>query len=92
MLNWDVRVLRAQWPFVRGHSVYEDAYYEGIAFAQATYGERALWQMVANARSGQWAEAIKAFRVLLRCYPQGLLNLFKLKASNSFGIRKLIKD
>jgi glycosyltransferase involved in cell wall biosynthesis len=88
MLKWDLHVLHAQWPFVVGHSFYEDAYYEGIAFARATYGERALWQMVADARSGQWAQALQAFWLLLRWYPQGILNLFKGKARSLLLFRK----
>ncbi len=75
ILKWDIHVIRAQWRFVRGHRHYEEAYYEGIARSRARYGERALWRMVADARSGQWAQALKAFWALLTCYPNGLLNL-----------------
>ncbi len=88
MLKWNFHVMRAQWRFVRGHRLYEDAYYEGIARSRARYGERALWQMVADARSGQWAQAFKAVWVLLRCYPAGLVSLFKGKARRLFFIRK----
>jgi hypothetical protein len=88
MLKSDFCIQRRQWRFVRGHRFYEEAYYDGMAFLRARYGERALWQMVADARSGQWAQALKAFWVLLRCYPTGLLVLFKDKARKSFFIRK----
>ena len=80
MLKWDFHVLRMQWRFVHGHPLYEEAYYQGIVNSRALNGERALWQMVLDARSGQWARAFQAFWVLLRCYPTGLLNLFKGKA------------
>jgi glycosyltransferase involved in cell wall biosynthesis len=88
MLKWDFHVLRSQWRFVRGHHLYEDAYYEGMAWSRARYGERALWQMVADVRSGQWAQALKAFWVLLMCYPVGLVGLFKGKACKLFFIRR----
>jgi glycosyltransferase involved in cell wall biosynthesis len=88
MLKGDLRVIRAQWRFVRGHRLYEEAYYQGIANSRAVNGERALWQMVADARSGQWPRALQAFQVLLTCYPAGLVNLFKVKARKSFFIRK----
>lgn len=84
MFRWYFYVLRTQWPFVRGHRLYEEAYRKGIAQSRATYGERALWQMVADGRSGRLTEAFQAFWVLLRCYPAGLVDLFKGKASKSF--------
>jgi glycosyltransferase involved in cell wall biosynthesis len=89
MLKGNSYVLRRQWPFVRGNRLYEEAYYDGMALVRAQYGERALWQMVADARLGQWMQAVKAFWVLLRCYPTGLFNLLKVKARKSYFIRKL---
>jgi glycosyltransferase involved in cell wall biosynthesis len=89
MLKWGFYVMRTQWRFVRGHRLYEDAYYEGIAELRLRYGERALWQMVADARSGQWARALKASWVLLRCYPAGLVHLFKGKALKLLFLRRL---
>jgi glycosyltransferase involved in cell wall biosynthesis len=88
MLKWDFRVIRLQWRFVRGHRLYEEAYYQGIANSRALNGERALWQMVADARSGQWAQAFQAFWVLFRCYPTGLYNLFKGKAYSLLLLRR----
>lgn len=89
MLRWSLHVLRTQRAFVRGYRPYEEAYFLAMSKIRANYGERALWQMVVDARSGQWMRAIKAFIVLLRCYPIGLLNLFKSKATRVFYIRKL---
>ena len=89
MLEGDFYALWSQWRFIRGHPSYEEAYYQRISLSRAGYGERALWQMVADARSGQWARAVKAFEVLLRCYPSGLLNLFKGKLTRVFFIRKV---
>jgi hypothetical protein len=89
MLKWDVYVMRAQWPFVRGSRCYRDAYDDGLRRIRARYGERALWQMVADGRSGQWTQVFKAFWVLLRYYPAGLVNLFKSKALKLFFIRRL---
>jgi glycosyltransferase involved in cell wall biosynthesis len=88
MLKWDFYIQRKQWPFVRGNRYYEEAYYDGMAFLRARYGERALWQMVADARSGQWTQALKTFWVLLRCYPAGLVGLFKGKVGRLFVIPK----
>jgi hypothetical protein len=42
------------------------------------------WKMVADGQSGRVTEAFQAFWVLLRCYPAGLVDLFKGKASKSF--------
>ena len=88
MLESDFFMQRRQWPLVRGNPHYEEAYYDGMAFLRARYGERALWQMVADVRTCKWRQVFKAFWVLLRCYPNGLLNLFKLKVQKSFFIRK----
>jgi glycosyltransferase involved in cell wall biosynthesis len=87
MLRSSIHVLRAQWPFVRGHRLYGEAYYVAIARVRAHYGERALWQMVADARSGQWARALQAFRVLLTCYPAGLVNLLVGKARRMLSVQ-----
>jgi glycosyltransferase involved in cell wall biosynthesis len=87
MLQSGIHVIRSQWPFVRGHLNYEDAYYEGLAGVRTEYGERALWQMVADARSGQWARALQAVRVLLTCYPAGLVNLLVGKARRMLSVQ-----
>jgi glycosyltransferase involved in cell wall biosynthesis len=88
MLKSDYSIQRKQWPLVRGNPTYEKAYRDGMAFLRNRYGERALWQMVSDARAGQWRRASTAFWILLRCYPSGLLNLFKGKARKLFLIRK----
>ena len=90
MLESDFSMQRRQWPFVRGNPGYEEAYYDGIAFLRARYGERALWQMVADVRTCKWRQVFKAFWVLLRCYPNGLLNLFKLKVRKLFLFAKKV--
>jgi hypothetical protein len=88
MLKEHVHIWRAQWRFVRGHRLYEEAYFAGIACARAIFGERALWQMVTDVRSGQWTLAIKAFWALLTCYPVGLVNLLVGKARKILLIEK----
>lgn len=88
MLKSDYYIQRKQWRLVRGNRLYQDAYRDGMSFLRARYGERAVWQMVADARSGQWAQAIYGFWVLLRCYPAGLVNLFRIKARKSLFMRK----
>ena len=88
MLQSGVHVMRLKWRFVQGNPLYEDSYYEGLARLRARYGEMALWQMVADARSKQWAKVLKTLWVLLKCYPQGVLTLLKDKGRSLFLLRK----
>ena len=89
MLKWSMRVLQAQRPFLSRHPLYEDAYHVAIAKVRAHYGERAVWQMMPDARAGQWGRAIEAFGVLLRYYPMGLVNLLRGKARKLFFAKRL---
>ena len=40
-----------------------------------------LWQTIALARGGDWAQAFKFLLVLLRFYPQGVLQVLHHKLS-----------
>jgi glycosyltransferase involved in cell wall biosynthesis len=81
MLQSTIGVLRAQRRAVRGMPAYEEAYREGLRQCRLHYGERAVWQMVALARSGNFRDAGRHFAVLASCYPQGLLSLIRGKVS-----------
>ena len=89
VLKWGVQVMRSKWRLVCGNPLYEEGYSVGLTRLRSRYGERALWQMVADARSGQRVQALRALWVLLRCYPFGLVSLFKSKMHKIFPIRKL---
>ena len=83
--QWDVMlasalsVLRAQWPHVKGHPQYVEAYRDGTKRFRTVYGDPLLWQMVFVARQRRWRTAFKYLRVLLACYPAGLAGLLRQK-------------
>ncbi|WP_447977175.1 glycosyltransferase family 2 protein [Candidatus Nitrospira bockiana] len=79
MLSTGVRVMRDQWPYVKGNPVYEAAYRSGVRQYQDACGPPLVWQMVADARAGRWGRAFRALWVLLRFYPQGLAGLLRHK-------------
>jgi glycosyltransferase involved in cell wall biosynthesis len=80
MFDTQMAALQGQWKWIRGQPVYEEAYREGIQRCRHHYGERALWQMVQLARSGEYAAALRHFKVLAHRYPKGLLRLAAGKA------------
>jgi glycosyltransferase involved in cell wall biosynthesis len=69
MLRQAMRVLSAQWPYVKGNSVYEEAYREGKHFRQRLYGETLFRQMATAVRLGWIREAVRIGGVLLRYNP-----------------------
>ena len=93
--QWDVMfasalsVLRAQWPHVKGHPQYVEAYRDGVKRFRTVYGDPLLWQMVFVARQGQWRTAFKYLRVLLPLYPVGLVMLLRQKLSRARMHRSL---
>jgi glycosyltransferase involved in cell wall biosynthesis len=73
MLSSALRVLRRQWPHVRGHTAYEAAYREGVAFWRGLYGEPLLEDMARRVYGGaSWGITIRMLTVLLRYYPRGV--------------------
>lgn len=79
MLRTGVRVMRDQWPFVRDNPVYAEACRQGIRQYRQACGPPLVWQMVADARAGRVREALAAFMIVLRYYPQGLALLLRQK-------------
>jgi len=79
MLSTGIRVMRYQLPYVKGNAAYEQCYQSGIRQYQEACGPSLVWQMVANARAGQWKAATKALLTLVRFYPKGLLKLIQHK-------------
>ena len=84
MLQCTLDVLREQLAWIAGNSVYEAAYREGVRRTQGHYGERALWEMVAQARAKNWRQVLSDLRLLVRYYPQGLFWLLQHKCTRSF--------
>jgi glycosyltransferase involved in cell wall biosynthesis len=73
MLGSALRVLRRQRPHARGHTAYEAAYREGVAFWQGLYGEALLDDVARRVYGGaSWATTIWMLTVLLRYYPRGV--------------------
>lgn len=79
MLTSALSVLRAQWPHVKGHPEYVEAYRDGVKRFRTVYGDPLLWQMVFTVRRRQWSQAFKYLRVLLALYPTGLAGLLHQK-------------
>jgi glycosyltransferase involved in cell wall biosynthesis len=86
MLCSGIAVMRRQWPYVRGNPRYEDAYRSGVRQYQEACGPPLAWQMVHHAKAGRWRQALKAFWVLVRLYPQGLKWLLRHK------VERVLKD
>jgi len=79
MLRHAVRVLRSEYPYVKGHPVYEQAWQEGLERRRYLYGEPLRWATVAAARSGDARRTLRLLSVLIRFYPRGLLDLARHK-------------
>jgi glycosyltransferase involved in cell wall biosynthesis len=75
MLKFATHTYQSQWRHVQGHKVYEEAYWQGLSQVHSHYGEKAVWQMVGHLRNGEWVKFVKVGAVLMRCYPQGVVNL-----------------
>ena len=85
MLQRAVAVLRAEYPYVKGHPVYEPAWQEGLERRRYLYGEPLLWATVAAARSGDVRRALRNLSVLIRCYPRGIATVMRHKVSELCG-------
>ena len=85
MLRHAVRVLRSEYPYVKGHPVYEQAWQEGLERRRRMYGEPLLWATVAAARSGDVRRTLRFLSVLIRCYPRGLVTVMRHKVSELCG-------
>jgi glycosyltransferase involved in cell wall biosynthesis len=85
MLRRAVAVLRAEYPHVKGHPVYEQAWQEGLDRRRHMYGEPLLWATVAAARSGDVRRTLRFLSVLVRCYPRGLVEVMRHKVSELCG-------
>lgn len=81
MLQDAITVLRAEYPHVKGHPVYEPAWQEGLERRRSMYGEPLLWATVAAARSGDLRRTVRYLTVLVRCYPRGLAAVLRQKAT-----------
>jgi glycosyltransferase involved in cell wall biosynthesis len=79
MLTSGILVMREQWPYVKGNSVYEACYRSGIRQYQDACGPPLVWRMVDDARAGRWRLALRALSTVLRFYPKGLLMLIQHK-------------
>jgi glycosyltransferase involved in cell wall biosynthesis len=85
MLRRAVAVLRSEYPHVKGHPVYEQAWQEGLERRRYLYGEPLLWATVAAARSGDVGRTLRFLSVLIRCYPRGLVMVMRHKVSALCG-------
>jgi glycosyltransferase involved in cell wall biosynthesis len=86
MLRRAVAVMRDQYPYVKGHPVYEPAWQEGVERRRLLYGEPLLWATVAAVRSGHVRRALKNLSVLVRCYPRGLETVMRHKVTRLCGM------
>lgn len=88
--KWDlilqsaVETMRDQRQYITGNPQYEEAYRLGLRHYLRAFGEPLVWRMVSAAHRGQWRQAMKDMRVLLRYYPEGLISLVSRKC----GIRR----
>lgn len=85
MLDMAMKVLRAEWPYVKGRAEYESAWRDGMKCRQRMYGEPLAWSLVAAARRGDWLRAARLLRVLLRWYPQGAIGLVQHKVRKHYA-------
>jgi glycosyltransferase involved in cell wall biosynthesis len=79
MLRTGIRVLRSQWPYVKGKPAYEEAYRQGIQQYQTACGPPLSWQTVEAVRRGDWRRMLGNLAVLVRYYPQGIVELARHK-------------
>jgi hypothetical protein len=84
MLRDAVNVLRAEYPHVKGHPVYEPAWREGLQRRRFMYGEPLLWAAVAAARSGDIRRTWRYLTVLVRCYPRGFVSVLRHRVDRHF--------
>jgi glycosyltransferase involved in cell wall biosynthesis len=74
MLGSALRVLRRHWPHVRGHTAYEVAYREGVAFWQGLFGEGLLDDVATRVYgAASWGTTIRMLMVLMRYHPRGVV-------------------
>ncbi len=85
MLKSSLAMMRLQRPHVKGIKPYEQAHRIGIRFRQHLYGEALVSQVVRDVKSGRWHRATQGLLVLLRFYPQGVLNRVRQKLSKLMG-------
>jgi glycosyltransferase involved in cell wall biosynthesis len=73
MLATALRVLRRQWPHVRGRPAHEAAYRAGVAYWQELFGEPLLDDFAGRLYAGSvGGPTLRMLAVLLRCHPGGL--------------------
>ncbi len=85
MLESAMTVLRSQWPYVKGRADYERAWREGFHVRQEMYGPPLSWSWVAAVKAGEWRRARRLLRVLLRWYPQGLIDIVQQKIRKQYA-------
>jgi glycosyltransferase involved in cell wall biosynthesis len=72
MLKATLSVHSAQWPYVKGNKKYEQAYRRGRRYWQYRYGEGMVEKVRSQVRApGQWGEALRGMKTVLRYYPRG---------------------
>ena len=76
-----MKVFHSQRAYIKEHPQYREAYEIGVTYFRRRWGDRLLWQTIALARGGDWAQAFKFLLVLLRFYPQGVLQVLHHKLS-----------
>lgn len=83
MLTTTMRVLHAQWPYVRGDAHRSAALRRGIRFFQDYYGGELIDHTRALARAGAWGRAAGAAVILLRHYPRGIITRIARRTRNA---------
>jgi glycosyltransferase involved in cell wall biosynthesis len=79
MLTNSIRALRLQRPYIKGHTVYQEAYRHGIRRCRLLYGDPLVWKMVSVAKAGEWRTALSYLSVLVQRHPQGLAEMLQHK-------------
>jgi glycosyltransferase involved in cell wall biosynthesis len=79
MLRSSIDALRLQRPYLRRRPEYAQAYRDGLRQWRLFYGEPLVWEMVQAGKAGNWRTAGRQLSVLIRYYPEGLVNLVKCK-------------
>ena len=69
MLKTALRVLRSQWPYVKSHVRYREAYFAGLRFWKSYYGLELVQQIKQAARTNRPRRALDASMALLRLAP-----------------------
>lgn len=81
LLMYSMKVFHSQRAYIKEHPQYREAYETGVAYFRKKWGEPLLWQTIALSREGDWAQAFKLLLVLLRFYPQGVMQVLHHKLS-----------